>query len=454
MAAQKKINNMKSETAHGGNDAFSVCLLGAALDVGNQGCCALAFSLIKLIMDTKPNARIYLLYGNHTGGTRQLQISGETIEVGIVNYRLSPRASLSEHLLWILFLAFIQRIIPIKSIRDKIVKSNRWLRTLKAADFVGDIRAGDSFSDIYGLRRFLFGIIPSIVAILLRKKLVMLPQTYGPFKSAISKQVARFVMTHSTKLLSRDQDSIELVQKMLGEKRKHKTIQLCPDVAFVLEPILPNNPDIQPKLNRINDVPLIGLNISSLLYVGGFTRNNMFGLKFNYKEFIHILLHELLDRTKADILLVPHEYFKFMIDGQDCSEIQVCEKERELINERYRERIHLVKREYNQNEIKGIIGLCDFFIGSRMHACIGALSQGKATVGLAYSKKFAGVFQTIGAEKYVIDMRQKEQRDIIEMIMSCFEKRDAISENIKSAVHESQKRIRNIFRDMLCNPGE
>lgn len=286
-----------------------MCLLGAPLDVGNQGCCALTVSLIKLIIDTKPNARIYLLYGNRTGGTRQLQISGKTIEVSIVNYRLSPKASLKEHLLWIFILACVHRIIPIKFIRDKIVKSNRWLRTLEAADFVGDIRAGDSFSDIYGLRRFLLGIIPCIIAILLRKKLVMLPQTYGPFKSAISKQVAHFVMKHATKLLSRDQDSIELVQKMLGEKRKYKTIQLCPDVAFILEPILPNNPDIQPKLNRISDVPLIGLNISSLLYVGGFTRNNMFGLDFNYKEFVHILLHELLDARRQVFCWYPTSTF-------------------------------------------------------------------------------------------------------------------------------------------------
>jgi polysaccharide pyruvyl transferase WcaK-like protein len=241
---------------------------------------------------------------------------------------------------------------------------------------------------------------------------------------------------------------------MLGEKRKHKTIQLCPDVAFVLDPILPSNPDIQPKLNRISDIPLIGLNINSLLYVGGFTHNNMFGLKFNYKEFILILVHELLYRTKASILLVPHEYFKFRIDGQDCDEIQICEKERESIEERYRERIHLVKQEYNQNEIKGIIGLCDFFIGSRMHACIAALSQGKATVGLAYSKKFTGVFQTIGAEKYVIDMRQKEQGEIIETVMCCFKKREAISENLKSTIYKSRKQIQNVFRDMLCDTSK
>jgi len=431
-----------------------VCLLWATLDAGNQGCCALTVSLIKLIIDSKPNARIYLFYGNRTGGTRQLQISGKTIEVNIINHRLSSKALLNEHLLWIFFLAFIQRIIPIKFISDRIIRSNRWLKTLGDADFVGDIRAGDSFSDIYGLRKFLIRSIPGIIAILMRKKLVMLPQTFGPFKSAVSKQVALFTMKRATKLLSRDQDSIELVREMLGEKYKHKNIQLCPDVAFVLEPTLPDKLDIQPELNIKGNIPLIGLNISSLLYIGGFNRNNVFGLKVYYKEFIHILLQELMKRTRAHVLLVPHEYFPFMIDGQECSEIQVCKKERESIDERYRDRIHLVKREYNQNEIKGIIGLCDFFIGSRMHACIAALSQAKPTVGLAYSKKFYGTFQTIGVEQYVIDMREKEQKESIETIMRCFEQRDTTAQNLNVTIPETQKKIRSIFRDMLCETND
>lgn len=454
MAAQKKIDNIKLETSQGEKYTFSVCLFGAQIDVGNQGCRALAASLIKLITDINPDARIYLLYGNRTGGTIKLQISGKTVEVEIVNFRLSPRGALREQLLWVLFLACIYRLMPIRAVRNRIVRSNRRLSILKAADFVGDIRAGDSFSDIYGLRRFILGIIPGVIAILMQKKLVLLPQTYGPFKSKISKHIALFVMRRAEKLYSRDKEGIDLIGEMLGESSKHKSIQLCPDVAFVLEPILPDTLHLEPELDIKPGVPLIGFNISSMLYVEGMTGNNEFGLKFNYKEFVHVLLQELMEGTSAHVLLVPHEYFTYKINGREYSEFNISVIERELIDKRYHDRIHLVKREYNQNEIKGIIGLCDFFIGSRMHACIAALSQGKAAVGLAYSKKFTGVFQTIGVEKCVIDMRQKDQREIIETIMCCFEERVAISENIKSVIRESQKLIRNIFKDILCNSSE
>ena len=66
----------------------------------------------------------------------------------------------------------------------------------------------------------------------------------------------------------------------------------------------------------------------------------------------------------------------------------------------------IVDREYDQHEIKGVIGMCDFFVGSRMHACIGALSQGIPCVGVAYSMKFRGVFESVGVADWVVDSRQ------------------------------------------------
>ncbi len=432
------------------NEEYKVCFQGASLDVGNQGCCALAASFIKLVIDTKPNAKIYLLYGNRTNGVQKLKVSGKTIELDIVNFRLSPKAKIREHLFWILFLALIQKILPIKSLRDRIVKSNRWLRTLCCADFVGEIRGGDSFSDIYGLRKFLLGIIPSIIAILMRKELVLLPQTYGPFKSRISRASARFILLRAHQIFARDMESIELVQKLLGDRDKDKIVKFCPDIAFTLESAAPEMPDIQPKLDRNSSTPLLGLNISGLLYMGGFTRNNMFGLSVDYRHFVHVLLEELMKQTNAHLLLIPHVFF----GNKEGDELEICRKLVKSIDSQYADRIHLVNRQYDQNQVKGIIGLCDFFVGSRMHACIAALSQYIPIVGLAYSKKFRGVFQSVGAEQFAVDMRQRNCEEIIETIVRYFEQKDAITENIKATIPETQKLIRNVFREMLCETDD
>jgi len=436
---------MKTASVNRTNGEYNVCFQGSSLDTGNLGCCALTASFIKLVFDAKPNARLNLLYGNRTNGVQSLEVSGKTVEVSIVNYRLSPKARINEHLFWILLLALLQRIIPITSVRNVIIRSNRWLRTLHTADFVGEIRGGDGFSDIYGLRRFLLGIIPCLIAVLMRKELVLLPQTYGPFKSRIVRAIARFILFRTHRIFARDMESIELVRKLLRRKSKDKVIEFCPDLAFTLEAALPEEPDIHPPLDRNKSAPLIGLNISGLLYVGGFTRNNMFGLSVEYKEFIHVLFKELMKRTNAHVLLVPHVFW----GGVEGDELQVCRQFIQSMDERYAERVHVVNQEYDQSQIKGVIGQCDFFIGSRMHACIAAMSQGVPTVGLAYSKKFRGVFQSIGVERLVVDMCEKESRDIIETVISSFQRRNMISEDLKKIIPEVQKQIRHVFKGML-----
>lgn len=424
---------------------YNVCFQGASLDVGNRGCRALAASLIKLVIDCNPKARIYLLYGNRTSGIQSLKVSGRTVKVNIVNFRLSPRARISEHLFWILFIACVQRIILIRSIRNKLVRSNQWLKTLEDAHFIGEIRGGDSFSDIYGLRRFLLGIIPSIIVILMRKKLVLLPQTYGPFKSRIARLIARFIMLRSNQIMARATESITLVRNLLGPRGKHKVPRFCPDVAFVLESALPEKPDIQPKLNRNSSVPLIGLNINGLLYMGGYTHNDMFGLGVNYKEFVHVMLEWLMARTNAHVLLVPHVY----VPNLELDEWLVCCQLLKSMDEQYTDRLHTVVQKYDQTELKGIIGLCDFFIGSRMHACIAALSQGIPTVGLAYSKKFRGVFECVGAGQFSIDMRQNGTEEILTVISAAFNKRADTAERLKIAVPSVQEQILSALGDML-----
>ena len=157
-------------TENSDNSDYKICIHGALLDVGNLGCRALTMSLISLVVKYLPNAKIYLLYKTRYSGIKNFKFKGRIVKVRIVNCRLSPRARLNEHLFWILFMAFLYRLLPYKFIRSCICKYTPWIKIVKEADFVGDIRAGDSFSDIYGLQRILIGSIPSLIAILMKKK--------------------------------------------------------------------------------------------------------------------------------------------------------------------------------------------------------------------------------------------------------------------------------------------
>jgi polysaccharide pyruvyl transferase WcaK-like protein len=169
---------------------------------------------------------------------------------------------------------------------------------------VGDIHGGDSFSDIYGLNRFFYSSNPNIIVLLMRKRLVQLPQTYGPYYSSTAKFVTRSILQHSYNILSRDKASIEVIANLLGNNACiNKKIEFCPDVAFVLDSIKVKNPRINPPLRQINNMPLVGINVNGLMYNGGYNKNNMFGLKLDYKKFIEELVSLFMNKNECSFVV-------------------------------------------------------------------------------------------------------------------------------------------------------
>ena len=65
--------------------------------------------------------------------------------------------------------------------RERILASNPWLDALARADIAVAVSGGDSFSDIYGLGRFFYMVLPQWLVLLLDRPLVLLPQTLTVF---------------------------------------------------------------------------------------------------------------------------------------------------------------------------------------------------------------------------------------------------------------------------------
>lgn len=419
-----------------------LCLFGASLDVGNMGCRALSHGLIRLLHQMRPEAEIRLLYGNRTGGKRRVRLSSErSIEVEVLNFRLSPKARWSQHLAWIVLAALLHRFLPIPALRRRLRRAFPWLKALYEADLAGEIRGGDSFADIYGFKRFFMGVLPCCVALLMGARLVFLPQTYGPFAGKASAAMAGFLLRHSSDVIARDKKSREVARQLMGASAAERKVYLCPDVAFGLAAIEPDVAAITPPLPERSESVLVGLNVSGLLYMGGYTGDNMFGLQCDYPRFIESLIRELLNHQKVHLLLIPHTFGSAGENDRDA-----CRKVYDSLHDQAKDRLHLLESEHDQNEIKWLIGQCDFFLGSRMHACIAALSQSVPAVGLAYSRKFAGVFEVVGVEESVLDMTQMEEPALLSAARTLFENRDASEDFLQNAIPKVRQDLDNVFQ--------
>jgi colanic acid/amylovoran biosynthesis protein len=442
-------DSMRQENRAAANEAGrpEVCLLGASLKTGNNGVSALTASLAKMVLTTLPQARITLLIGSRTAAPHWLEVDGRPTALQVVNYRLSPRASPGEHLLGIFLLSLVYRLVPWPRLRRRLLARNHFLSAVAGCDFIGDIWAGDSFSDLYGLPRLVVGALPKLIIRLLGRRFVFLPQTYGPFRSVLARRLAALLLRSADLIMTRDLKSIPVIRKVAGNKLHPTRIRFCPDVAFMLDAGDAARRELESSLQG-RPAHLVGVNVSGLLYQRAASQGRRFRLRVGYESFVLTLVRSLLEEKGVQIVLVPHTY-SLSPPGLDEDDYLAALALRNCLESRERERVHLLEREYDQYEVKGLIGGCEFFVGSRLHACIAALSQGIPTIGISYSRKFAGVFETIGEGCLLIDAQKVDADRALQAVLSAYRRRGELGASLHERATAIRAQVRQEFAALL-----
>lgn len=388
-----------------------VLILGAGFTTPNMGVWALATGAIASILSVYPTAKISFLDYHKQPITYDISHSGTKVTIKLKNIRFSYKIWLPNNIFLLLIAAIFLRLIPYSKNKNKLYSKFPYLTDIYDADFVCSVAGGDSFSDLYGLRRLIYVALPQLLILLIGSRLVLLPQTIGPFTSSIGRAIARIILNNSSCVFSRDREGFGYVRQITDSNSVNLFFGY--DLGFVLEPEIRDTrkPAFLSQIDQA--IPLIGLNISGLLYQGGYTQDNMFNLKCDYIKLIHDITNHFIHKYSADILLVPH-VFGGINDIE--SDLNACRTVCRQSENHIKNRLHFNETRYNHQEIKALIGQCDFFLGSRMHACIAALSQCIPAVGLAYSRKFRGVFDTVGMKDFVLDLRKHDNASILDCI--------------------------------------
>lgn len=301
-------------------------------------------------------------------------------------------------------------IVPELEFR-KLKSISLFIKNIKTCDVVFDTSGGDSYSDIYGNNRMLHQYLPKAIALSRKKKLVFTPQTIGPFKSSIWSKLCGRQMKNSLAVFTRDNKSFNLGK----DKFKLDNIYQVTDMAMVL-PYERDSYNIENTDKKLR----VGVNVSGLLYNGGYTENNQFGLKSNYKELIDGIIKMLMTELKCDVYLVPH-----VITTGTESDNEACEK----IKNEY-PGVHYNEVFEGSIEAKSFIANLDLLIGSRMHSTIAAISSGVPVLPLSYSRKFEGLFGSIDY-KECINLKEDNKESVLNKIRNFINSIDTIHENVK-----------------------
>ena len=303
------------------------------------------------------------------------------------------------------------RIGPGPSIKQALLLRSEFLRDLRSCDMVVDIGEGDSFTDIYGRSRFLFQTATKAAAILLRKPLVLAPQTIGPFDHAAHRWLATRVINRTTATFARD----HLSTAFLHDLGVTAPIDEFIDVAFAL-PF-----DAQPATPGVTRV---GINVSGLLFNGGYSGQNELGMALDYAAFTRATIAALTARPGVQVALFAHVSGG---GGPDDDWPAVQQLGRAFPG------VEVIAPFATSIAAKSWMSGLDFVAAGRMHACIGAFSAGVPVVPVAYSRKFNGLFETLHYPHF-IDGKATTTDAAITALMQAFDARTTL----KSAINASR----------------
>ena len=180
-----------------------------------------------------------------------------------------------------------------KLIWDKTFRS-QILDNWKKCDVIWDLGGGDSWSDIYGKKRFYVSFISMLILFRMNKKIILPPQTIGPFRNRVVRWLANYAMNKSLRVYPRDQKSAIY----LKENIKDLEFSTIPDMALFL-PFVEKQKCSDGTIN-------VGINVSGLLYHGGYTKNNQFGLSVDYPQLIFELVKYFQSIENVNIHLISH----------------------------------------------------------------------------------------------------------------------------------------------------
>lgn len=201
----------------------------------------------------------------------------------------------------------------------------------------------------------------------------------GRSKRLRVRKFLQFMANNSILFTIRDENTRDY---LIANDVNPNKVHLFPDPAVLLKPCSKERVD---EILKIENIPVTGKPLFALIPVrGGIVSDKSFSSEQNpdkkhelrVKLWVDLLLH-LLNTTDAHFVFLPHcigptfvfddrrmmkDIYDAMIEGKD--------------------RITVINNEYSEGDLKGLMKRCDFILGERTHALIGAVSAAAPCMAL------------------------------------------------------------------------
>lgn len=281
------------------------------------------------------------------------------------------------------------------------------------------------FNLAYNYLFALFFLVP--FAKMLEKPVICYNVGVGPLNTKLGKFLARNILNRVDFIILRQEDSQELL-KELGVTR--------PQLSLGADPALNNVPVEQVKASDIlqelgvNHGSIIGVNVHG--YIDKLIRESKDQIsKLEFTNIMSKFCDEIIEKLGVNVVFVITNY---RYDEKITKEI------RDKMRHKNKTAI-LNNREYTHNEIMGVLGQMDMFVGMRLHSIILAAAMYTPVVGVVYLPKVRDFMRRIGQEDKAIEFDEFSVEMLLSKVENTWHTRETIREQLKKEISELKKKV-------------
>lgn len=400
------------------------------------GCLALLEGNLNILREAWPDSSIKVL-----SSEREDSILGIPVEKSIITPRNGIHGKIGnvcQFLVLTLGMLCIRSDFLLKAYRSLFPREAAFLSEYRESDLIVDT-GGDVLTEDYGLYSLALCVSHLAIGLALRRKVILLGETIGPFSGFVRKTLLKQFLNRVTLIMVRESWTRDYLTGDLGIDE----VKLCqmPDPSFSIA--VPHDEQIDRSSLPVCLVPSA---LTWRYFKGAQERPDQ-----TYSDYIAFLgrVVRLFDTDiGAKVVIAPHVRGSWQLND----DLGVCLDLMEEIKDS--SEVKLNDGLSTSDAVRGFLARCQFLVTFRMHAGLAGYATGVPTFFVSYSQKFFGMTTDIsGSSRWSIDVRGEDLNEqwvsrTLHRIRECWDVREDERQTISHNLEKNEAAFAEAIRSL------